>query len=375
MKRLFFSVLAFPFIACGQQKNMDFEEYDPPPSLIVPQHKLTKAKFPFIDVHNHQWQMPTQNVKELAAEMDKLNMGVMVNLSGKSYKETPGEVNGGFDVNDNNYLVRSINNVKNSKPGRVVFFTNISFVGFGKPGWTEKTVSELEKDVKSGACGLKIYKDLGMEFKDEKGNRIPIDDPRLDAVWEKAGELKIPVIIHSADPAQFWQPMDKNNERWLEIKTHPDRKRDNSFVTWSELIKEQHNIFRKHKNTTFIAAHMGWLGNNLDSLGHLLDELPNVNVEIAAVIAEIGRQPIHARQFFEKYQDHILFGKDSWVPDEYTTYFRVLETNDEYFPYHKRYHAFWKMYGMGLPDEILKKVYYKNALRIIPGIDKTLFPN
>lgn len=375
MKRIFFAGLFFPFIACGQQKNMDFEEYDPPSSLVVPQHKVTKAKFPFIDVHNHQWRMPTQNVKELTDEMDKLNMGVMVNLSGKSYKETPGEINGGFDVNDNDFLVSSINNVKNSKPGRLVFFTNISFVGFGKPGWTEKTVSELEKDVKSGACGLKIYKDLGMEFKDQEGKRIPIDDARLDAVWTKAGELGIPVIIHSADPTQFWQAMDKNNERWLELKTHSDRKRDNSFVTWDELIKEQHHLFAKHPGTKFIAAHMGWLGNNLDSLGHLLNELPNVNVEIAAVIAELGRQPIHARQFFEKYQDRILFGKDSWVPDEYQTYFRVLETNDEYFPYHKKYHAFWKMYGMGLPDEILKKVYYKNALRIIPRIDKTLFPN
>ena len=354
--------------------KMDFEEYDPPSTLKVPEHKLTKAKFPFIDVHNHQWQMPTQNVNGLVNEMDKLNMAVMVNLSGRGYKNSGGR-NGDFDVNDNNYLVTSMNNVKNNKPGRIVFFTNISFVGFGDAGWTERTVQELEKDVKSGACGLKIYKDLGMEFKDDKGKRIAIDDPRLDAVWKKCGELKIPVIIHSADPKPFWEPMDKNNERWLELKTHPDRKRDNSFVSWSQLVTEQHNIFRKNKNTIFIAAHMGWFGNDLDSLGKLLDELPNVVVEIAAVIAELGRQPIRAHQFFEKYQDRILFGKDSWVPDEYATYFRVLETNDEYFPYHKRYHAFWKMYGLGLPDSILKKVYYKNALRIIPNIDKSKFPD
>ena len=354
--------------------KMDFEEYDPPSTLKVPEHKLTNAKFPFIDVHNHQWQMPTQNVNGLVNEMDKLNMAVMVNLSGRGYKNSGGR-NGDFDVNDNNYLVTSMNNVKNNKPGRIVFFTNISFVGFGDAGWTERTVQELEKDVKSGACGLKIYKDLGMEFKDDKGKRIAIDDPRLDAVWKKCGELKIPVIIHSADPKPFWEPMDKNNERWLELKTHPDRKRDNSFVSWSQLVTEQHNIFRKNKNTIFIAAHMGWFGNDLDSLGKLLDELPNVVVEIAAVIAELGRQPIRAHQFFEKYQDRILFGKDSWVPDEYATYFRVLETNDEYFPYHKRYHAFWKMYGLGLPDSILKKVYYKNALRIIPNIDKSKFPD
>jgi len=133
-------------------------------------------------------------------------------------------------------------------------------------------------------------------------------------------------------------------------------------------------MFSKHPGTTFIAAHFGWYPNDLGKLGKLLDQLPNVVVEFGAVIAELGRQPITAKQFFTKYQDRILFGKDSWVPDEYKTYFRVLETSDEYFPYHKKYHAFWSMYGMGLSDEILKKVYYKNALRIIPNIDKTLFP-
>src|SRR6185436_18146502 len=134
-------------------------------------------------------------------------------------------------------------------------------------------------------------------------------------------------------------------------------------------------MFKKHPKTTFINAHFGWYANDLAKLGKLMDDLPNIVVEFGAVIAELGRQPHAAAQFFEKYQDRILFGKDSWVPDEYYTYFRVLETNDEYFPYHKKYHAFWAMYGMGLPDEILKKIYYKNALRIIPGIDASLFPN
>jgi predicted TIM-barrel fold metal-dependent hydrolase len=145
-------------------------------------------------------------------------------------------------------------------------------------------------------------------------------------------------------------------------------------VPWEVLIEEQHRMFKKHRATTFIAAHFGWYPNNLGKLGQLLNDMPNVNVEFGAVIAELGRQPRAARQFFEKYQDRILFGKDSWVPEEYATYFRVLETEDEYFPYHKKYHAFWAMYGMGLPDVILKKVYYKNALRIIPNIDKTGFP-
>ncbi|TMI82628.1 MAG: amidohydrolase, partial [Bacteroidetes bacterium] len=243
-------------------------------------------------------------------------------------------------------------------------------------GWAENAARQLEQDVKNGASGLKIYKDLGFSVTDISGKRVKVDDPRLDPIWEKAGELKIPVIIHTADPKSFWDPMDSMNERWLELATHPGRKRSNTDpAPWDTLIAEQHRMFKRHPKTTFIAAHFGWYANNLAKLSELLDEMPNVVVEFGAVIAELGRQPRMAKQFFTKYQDRILFGKDSWVPEEYTTYFRVLETEDEYFPYHKKYHAFWAMYGMGLPDDILKKVYYKNALRIIPNIDKSLFPD
>ena len=222
---------------------------------------------------------------------------------------------------------------------------------------------------------MKIYKSLGFSVKDINGVRVPVDDARLDPVWKKAGELKIPVIIHTADPKSFWDPLDNTNERWLELIINPNRKRgaDNP-VPFETLIEEQHNLFKKHRNTTFIAAHFGWYPNDLAKLGTLLDAMPNVVVEFGAVIAELGRQPKMAKAFFTKYQDRILFGKDSWVPSEYATYFRVLETEDEYFPYHKKYHAYWAMYGMGLPDAILKKVYYKNALRIIPNIDKSGFP-
>lgn len=344
MKYVFiFSVFNLHFffaVAQTSPGHMDFETYEPKSTLVVPQHLLTHAKFPFFDVHNHQWDVPTQNLSELFSEMDKLNMAVMNNLSGKSYKQSSGR-NGGF----------------------------------GDKGWTENAVKELEKDVQSGACGLKIYKDLGLDYKDEKNQFIRIDDPRLDAIWEKCGELHIPVLIHSADPKSFWDPVDKNNERWLEVTIHPDRSYyQKGLPSWETLITEQHNVFRKHPHTIFIAAHFGWLANNLRTLDSLLSELPNVYVEFGAVIAEIGRQPVTAKRFFEKYQDRILFGKDSWVPSEYTTYFRVLETTDEYFPYHKKYHAFWRMYGLGLSDDILKKIYYRNALRIVPGIDKTLFP-
>lgn len=355
-----FVITLFTELCSQSTPKMDFETYNPVNTLVVPQHPATKAKFPFIDVHNHQWDMGSQDLGELIKDMDKMNMKVMVNLSG-----------GGGDE-----LKKMIANINGHYPKRFIVFANINFNGLGEEGWTGKAVKQLEEDVKNGANGLKIFKNLGFSVKDKSGSRVAVDDPRLDAIWDKCGELKIPVLIHTADPKPFWDPMDEKNERWLELATHPNRKRGpKDPEPWEDLIEEQHRMFKKHPGTTFIAAHFGWYPNDLGHLGELLDDMPNVMVEFGAVIAELGRQPRRAKEFFTKYQDRILFGKDSWVPDEYPTYFRVLETEDEYFPYHKKYHAFWAMYGMGLPDSILKKVYYKNALRIIPHIDKTGFPD
>lgn len=338
--------------------KMDFEKYNPTSTLVVPQHKPTQSKYPFIDVHNHQ-NMPSQNLSVLIRDMDKMNMKVMVNLSG----------------DNGSRLKQAAQNIKSNYPGRFIIFANIDFNGIDDAGWTNNAVRQLEEDVKNGANGLKIFKNLGLSVKDKQG-RVKVDDPRLDAIWKKCGELKIPVLIHTADPKPFWDPVDEKNERWLEIVTHPGRKRGpGNPVPFDQLIEEQHSMFRKHPETTFIAAHFGWYANDLNRLGELMEEMPHIYVEFGAVIAELGRQPRMAKKFFEKYQDRILFGKDSWVPEEYYTYFRVLETDDEYFPYHKKYHAFWSMYGMGLSDKILKKIYYKNALRIIPHIDATQFPN
>lgn len=367
MKRSFASLALLFVLHCSMAQDrpldmkMDFEDYDPPSTLVVPENHVTRARFPFIDVHNHQFGMGSQDLSGLIAQMDKLNMKVMVNLSGRGRGST-------------DHLDNALQNVKKSYPNRFIVFTNVDFDNVDEPGWQSRTLKQLEDDVKKGANGLKIYKSLGMFNKDSKGNRIKIDDPRLDPVWAKCGELGIPVLIHAADPKQFWQPIDRNNERWLELKTHPGRRHDNDPVKWETIIAEQHNIFKKHPKTKFINAHLGWYGNDLKTLGQLLDRYPNMYTEIGAVIAELGRQPRAAREFMIKYQDRVMFGKDSWVPDEYETYFRVLETADEYFPYHKRYHAFWRMYGMDLPDDVLKKIYYKNALKVIPNIDASLFP-
>jgi uncharacterized protein len=354
------SLILFSFTAACQ--DMGFEEYNPPSTLVVPEHPTTKAKYPFIDVHNHQFGMPTQDLSKLVKDMDKLNMAVMVNLSGRGR---------GSDE----HLRNSLNNVHENYPNRLIVFTNINLRDIDDTDWTKKTVQQIRDDVKLGANGLKIYKSQGMDNKDSQGNRVKIDDPRIDAVWAVCGELGIPVLIHSADPKQFWEPFDANNERWLELKTRPRRKReDDKPAPWQTIIDEQHNIFRKHPKTSFINAHLGWYANDLQTLGKLMDEFPNMNAEIGAVIAELGRQPRAAKEFLTKYQDRIMFGKDSWHPEEYYTYFRVLETADEYFPYYKKYHAYWKMYGLDLSDEVLRKIYYKNALRVIPNIDKSLFP-
>ena len=338
---------------------MDFELYDPISTLVVPEHQVERAKFPFIDVHSHQWRMDTMNMGPVVQHMDRLNMGIMVNLSGRGSAK----------------LKKMVDNVKEKYANRIVVFSNINLRSIDDPDWTSETVKQIEFDVANGARGLKIYKSQGMINTDSEGNRIRIDDPRIDPVWERCGELGIPVLIHAADPKSFWDPHDEKNERWLELKLRPRRKRSaTNPAPWEQIIAEQHNIFKKHPNTIFINAHMGWHANNLKRLGELLDEIPNMYVEIGAVIAELGRQPRMANRFFEKYQDRVLFGKDSWKPEEYPTYFRVLESDDEYFPYYKKYHAYWRMYGLALPDEILKKLYYKNALKIIPGLDRSLFP-
>lgn len=359
---LLFSSLLISCAAFSQHPDttMTFEEYTPVSTLVVPGEITKKAKYPFIDVHNHQWRMATADLGKMSGEMDSLNMKVLVNLSGRS-----GET-----------LKAMVDAAKEQAPGRFIIFANINFDGIDEPGWTGRAVARLQEDYDNGARGVKIFKNLGLTVLDSNGTRVQTDDPRIDPVWAKAGELGIPVLIHTGEPAVFWEPIDEKNERWLEMKQFPSRHRGDTtrFPSWETVMQEQWNVFRKHPETTFINAHLGWMGNDLARLGRHLDEFPNVYTEIAAAIAELGRQPRFAKEFFIKYQDRIMFGKDTYRPEEYHVYFRVLESDDEYFDYFRKRHAFWKMYGLDLPDEVLKKVYYKNALKVIPGIDKSLFP-
>jgi predicted TIM-barrel fold metal-dependent hydrolase len=352
------SAMAAPAPVAAQ--DVTVVDYEPRNTLVVPENLLTRAKFPFVDIHGHQRasRMSPADVDRLVAEMDELNMAVMVNLSGGS----------GIS------LAEGFENMAGRHPGRFVFFANTNFFGVGEPGWGEEAAAQLEEDVRNGAAGLKIFKGLGMADRDTDGNRIAVDDPRLAPLWDKAGELGIPVLIHTADPAEFWQPHDRHNERWLELRLRPRRIRPpDRFPSFEQIIGEQHNLFRNHPNTNFIAAHLGWLGHDLGRLGELLDEIPNMYVGLGAVVYELGRQPRFARQWLIEYQDRVLMGKDSYNQEEFHTYFRVFETADDYFDYYRRYHAFWQMYGLDLPDEVLRKIYHANALKLVPGMDASLF--
>ena len=202
-----------------------------------------------------------------------------------------------------------------------------------------------------------------MRYRKADGTRLKLDDPELDPVWAAAGRLGIPVLIHTAEPQEFFEPIDFQNERWLELALYRDRRYPAGSSRASRSCSPSATgCSRSIPKTIFIAAHFAYHANDLARMAKLFDEMPNVHPEVGAILAELGRQPRAAREFFIKYQDRILFGKDSFQPDEFPYYWRVFETNDEYFDYYRDYHAFWKLYGMGLPDDVLKKLYYKNAL-------------
>lgn len=338
-------------------------DYRPRNTLVTSAHTVPQAKFPAIDFHGHptnQLDSP-QGLEQLAADLDALNVRIIVaanNVSGDALKR---EVE----------LVKASPTMKD----RVRILAGVNFRDVG-PGWAEKAVARLEADVAAGAVGIgEISKSLGLTIKKADGTRLKIDDPDLDPIWDAAARLKLPVFIHTADPQEFWQPLDYNNERWLELALFPGRRYPpEQFPSFETLMQERDNMLRRHPKTTFVIAHMGWHANDLGRLAKMMEEMPNVNTEVGAVLYDIGRQPRAAHDFFVRFQDRILFGKDSFQPEEYPYYWRVFETRDDYFDYYRDYHAKWKLYGIDLPDAVLKKVYFGNAVRITGGIPQTGWP-
>jgi predicted TIM-barrel fold metal-dependent hydrolase len=341
----------------------NIREYKPQSTLVVPQHQVPKARFPAIDFHGHPPQLTSaEALANVAKAMDALNVRRMVvnnpQLRGEALKQWIAIAE------------------RTPYRDRFIYFTSVAFGRTVGPGFGRAAADQLDADVKAGAKGIQeIGKGLGLSVRKADGSRLAIDDPELDPLWEAAARLNVPVFIHTADPQKFWDPIDYSNERWLELALFRDRRyQDPAYPRWETLIAERDRLFKKHPRTTFVTAHLGWHANDLARLGRMFDEMPNVYSEIGAVLYDIGRQPRFAHAFFVKYQDRLLFGKDNYQPDEYPYYWRVLETSDEYFDYYRDYHAFWKLYGIALPDAALKKLYFENALKIIPGLSRVGFP-
>jgi predicted TIM-barrel fold metal-dependent hydrolase len=337
-------------------------EYKPRSTHVVPAHTVARAKFPVVDFHGHPPSLSSpENIQRVVEAMDQLNLRVMINASGSSQDR----------------LKQQIAAVAASRhKDRFVMFTTLNLRDIG-PGSGARLAAQLEADVAAGAVGIgEINKGFGLSARKADGTRLKLDDPELDPVWETAARLKIPVFIHTADPPEFFQPIDYQNERWLELALFSNRRYNDRtrFPSFEELMTERDRLFKRHPKTIFVTAHLGWHANDLARLGRMFDSLPNLYSEVGAVLYDLGRQPRFAREFMIKYQDRLLFGKDSFQPDEYPYYWRVFETNDEYFDYYRDYHAFWKLYGLGLPDAVLAKLYYQNALKIVPGISRVGFP-
>ena len=334
-------------------------DYRPRSTLVVPAHPITRAKFPAIDYHGHisGLLLSPNGPDSLIKSLDKLNVRVIIaadGLTGERLQRVAAVIHSNPALKD-----------------RVRLFAGIDFRNVG-PGWADKAIAQLRADAAAGAVGVgEVSKGLGLSYRKADGTRLRIDDPALDPIWAECARLGLPILLHTADPQEFFEEIDFTNERWLELALFPNRRYPKEeFPSFDQLNQERDNLFRRHRRTTFIAAHLGWHANDLGRLGKLLTELPNVYTEVGAVLYDIGRQPRNARDFFIKFQDRILFGKDSFQPEEYPYYWRVFETRDDYFDYYRDYHASWKLYGIDLPDDVLRKVYYQNALRITRGLPK-----
>ena len=336
-------------------------DYRPKSTLVTEQHLVPKAKFPVVDIHGHPGPLTTpEAIERVVKAMDSLNIAVLVsadNTSGQRLKDTIAAI-GASPYKDR--------------------FRILCGIDFGRvgPGWAERAVKQLDADIAAGAVGVgEISKAFGLNIQKADGSRLKVDDPELDPIWDEAAKLDVPVFIHTAEPQAFFDTHDYHNERWLELALFPGRgATDTHGVTFDELVAERNTLFKRHPKTRFIAAHFGWHANNLAKASAMLDAYPNVVTEVGAILYDIGRQPRAAHDFFVKYQDRILFGKDSFQPNEYPYYWRVFETRDEYFDYYRNYHAFWKLYGIDLPDAVLKKLYYQNALRLTPALPQTGWP-
>ncbi len=341
-----------PATDADSKKTILLKDFHPEPALHAAEHEIRRAKFPVIDVHTHTNDAvgigDRVDPKEMVARMDRLNIRTIVILTGMWGDK----------------LQTIIDDMVTPYPGRFVVFTQLDWSKINDPNFSQLMVRQIDDSVARGARGLKVLKELGLGIRDSTGKLIPVNDPRLDAAWEECGRLGIPVFIHVADPEAFFHPIDASNERYEELIEHPDWSfYGPQFPSLEELLAERDRMFAKHPHTMFVALHFGSWPENLDFVDQTLKKFPNVMIETGAREAELGRQPRRTREIFLKYSDRIMFGTDEGAVEAmYRNYFRWLETNDEYFPYAQYpLQGRWMIYGLGLPDDVLEKVYHRNA--------------
>lgn len=356
------------------ETDLLLRDYAPRTVLRLPDNTPARPKFPVIDAHNHlgtvfgsfsgEWL--DRPVSDLVEMMDSYGIEAIVDLDGLW----------------GTALDRELDRYIESYPDRFVVFAGIDGENFANdPDFGETEARRLHASYAAGARGLKIWKTLGLRLRDSQGRLVPVDDPRLSPLWETAGELDIPVLIHTADPVAFFQPLDRYNERWEELAFNPDWHfyptrpwgvlDDPRFPSFDELMEQLSNMIGAHPRTRYILAHVGCNAEDLPWVANLLASCPNAVIDISARIAELGRKPYSAREFFIDWQDRILFGTDARIDVQmYQRHFRFLETRDEYFSYGSREipgQGRWQIYGLDLPDEVLRKVYAENARRVLFG--------
>jgi predicted TIM-barrel fold metal-dependent hydrolase len=336
-------------VTAKTEVDLRLSDYHPVSMLVTPEHVIEQAKFPVIDYHNH---LDAQNPREVLRVMDACRIERVVNITMRVGEEA----------------LAMIDKFHSVAADRFATIGWMDWRDLREPGFFTRAVERLERLIERGACGIKLWKDLGLTLRDAHGRPLRVDDERLDPLFEKAAELNAPVMFHTADPDAFFLPIDRFNERFEELAAHPDWGFGGSHYAKDELLAQRDRVFARHPRTTFVAAHLAERSEDLAYVSRLLDQHPNLFVDIGARTAELGRQPYRAREFFMKYADRILFGAD--LPPEvemYRLHFRFLETADEYFDYpsHASRQGRWKIYGLFLPDEVLRKVYRENALRLL----------
>jgi predicted TIM-barrel fold metal-dependent hydrolase len=360
--------------------TLPLSDFRPKSMLHVPETDVPKARFPVVDVHCHVARTARQSsgvplgeathidadVASVVAMMDRRNVKTMVNLTG------------GYGSG----LADSVRDLAEAHPDRFVVFTEPGWDRFASSNYPQWQGDEIASAKAAGARGLKILKTLGLYLREQvtSGPLVAIDDARFDPMWEACGALGLPVAIHIADPEAFFLPIDRFNERYEELNVHPDWSfHGRDYPTFASLIAARDRLLARHPKTTFIGLHVGHDSENLAAVGEALDRFPNLHVETAARIAELGRQPRASRRFFDRYQDRVLFGTDttpgrgalgadSYEDAMYQIYFRFFETDDEYFEYSPSAvppQGRWRIYGLALPDGILRKLYFENAERLL----------